>query len=307
MPGQRRPPRVIAVVVTFEPVVEDTTRLLTALRPQVADIVVVDNGSAPERLDALRNAAQSLEVSVVALESNRGVAAAQNLGIAWIRERGAEFALLFDQDSLPAPDMVDRLLDGYVRARSESSLVAGVGPITMDERSAGAPLLFESHRWGPRRADIPSNDGALVPVTFLLASGCLIPVEALDAVGPMNEQWFIDHIDLEWGLRAAKAGLAMYGVVGARLQHSLGDSTAHIPGRARKVHIHSPVRNYYMARNTVLLTRSGLMGPAWRLGYALWIVKYAVFYVTCQRPRLRRLRQLIRGLADGLTSRTGPR
>jgi rhamnosyltransferase len=307
MPGPRTPPRVLAVVVTYEPVVENTARLLTALRPQVAGIVVVDNGSAPARLHALRSAAQSVGASLVALESNRGVAAAQNLGIAWIRERGAEFALLFDQDSLPAPDMVDRLLDGYARAHSESNPVAGVGPITVDERSAGAPLLFESRRWGPRRADVPSDDGALVPVTFLLASGCLIPVEALDAIGPMKEEWFIDHIDLEWGLRAAKAGLAMYGVVGARLQHSLGDSTVHIPGRARNVHIHSPVRNYYMTRNTVLLARSGLMRPAWRLGYALWIVKYAVFYTTCQRPRLRRLSQLMRGLADGLTSHTGPR
>src|SRR5665648_984549 len=102
----------------------------------------------------------------------------------------------------------------------------------------------------------------------------------LDEVGPMNEAWFIDHIDLEWGLRARRAGHSLYGVVGARLTHSLGDRTQRIPGRERDVHIHSPERNYYMARNTVLLVRSGLMTTWWKLGYAGWITKYSVFYLS---------------------------
>jgi rhamnosyltransferase len=98
----------------------------------------------------------------------------------------------------------------------------------------------------------------------------------------------------------------MYGVPTARLGHHLGDRTVRLPGRRHGVHIHSPVRNYYMSRNTLLLVRSGLLPPAWRVGYVFWIIKYAVFYVLMIRPRWERCRLLVRGLADGLRGRTGP-
>lgn len=302
---------VIAVVVTYCPTRGTTEGLLRALAPQVSDLVVVDNGSPEPTVTGLHTTIDVGGTTLIALGTNRGIAAAQNVGIAWARERGAAFVLLSDQDSLPAPDMVDRLLAGHKQATKEAGYAgrrppAAVGPVTVDARNQAAALLFSDHRWGPRRAELPSQEGALVEATFLIASGCLIPLAVLDEVGPMNEAWFIDHIDLEWGLRARRAGYALYGVVGAGLGHALGDRTQRIPGRERDVHIHSPVRNYYMARNTVLLIRSELMRASWRWGYAAWIAKYTFFYVLAVRPRLRRARLLCRGLWHGLRGRTGP-
>lgn len=298
---------VVAVVVTYQPDLAATAALLGALVPQVAHTVVVDDGSDPATATALRTTAQDLGAEVVTSVSNRGIAAAQNTGIARARERGAAFVLLSDQDSVPAPDMVERLLAGYRRLSQEAAAapVAGVGPLTVDPRNEGATLLFAARRWGPRRATLPAPPATSVDVAFLIASGCLLPMAAIDAVGPMNEDWFIDHIDLEWGLRAHRAGWRLAGITDARLRHSLGDRTQRIPGRERDVHIHSPARNYYMARNTVLLIRSGLLPPAWRWGYAAWITKYSVFYVLAVAPRLRRARLLARGLRHGLRGRTG--
>lgn len=303
--------RVVAVVVTYHPDVPVTAALLRSLAGQAHGVVVVDNGSPADAVARLQDECAALPVAeLVALGANRGIAAAQNVGTTRARALGADAVLLSDQDSLPADDMVDRLLEGLDRAHSEAAAgrlapPAAVGPVSTDERNAGAPLLFSDHRWGPRRATVPAEPGTLVPATFLLASGCLVPVSALDAVGPMNDDWFIDHIDLEWGLRARRAGLGLYGVVGAAMAHSLGDRTQHIPGRARDVHIHSPVRNYFMVRNTVLLIRSGLMPVAWRWGYAAWITKYAGFYVLAVAPRRRRAALLLRGVTDALRGRTG--
>lgn len=296
---------VVAVVVTYCPDVAATTVLLRALAPQVDTVVLVDNGSDEDAVAALRAELTASGGELIALGDNLGIARAQNLGIERARALGARAVLLSDQDSVPEPDMVRRLREGLGRARTEHGTVAAVGPVTVDERNAGAALLFSDHRWGPRRATVPARDGALVPATFLIASGCLVDVSALDVVGGMNEAWFIDHIDLEWGLRARRAGFGSYGVVGARLAHSLGDRVQRIPGRERDVHIHSPVRNYYMARNTVLLIRSGLLRFAWQVGYVAWIVKYAAFYVLAVAPRARRARLLLRGFADGLRGRAG--
>ena len=302
---------VAAVVVTYRPEAEATSALLRALAPQVRDVVVVDNGSPDATVEILRAITTEVGATLLPLGSNLGIAAAQNAGIAWARGRDARFVLLSDQDSLPAADMVDRLVAGFARGTADSARgarppVAAVGPVTMDERNEGAALLFSAQRWGPRRATIPAKEGSLVEAAFLIASGCLIDRAALDAVGSMNEKWFIDHIDLEWGLRARRAGYGLYGVVGAGLSHALGDRTQNIPGRARDVHIHSAVRNYYMARNTVLLIRSGLMSAWWRWGYAGWITKYTVFYVLAVQPRALRARLLVLGLWHGLRGRTGP-
>lgn len=298
--------KVIAVIVTHRPEIRATRALLEDLAPQVDDVVVVDNGSPPESVSALLEATGALGMTLLDLGSNRGIGAAQNAGIGWARERDADFLLLSDQDSIPADDMVARLLAGFSRAVATGLPVAAVGPITVDKRNGDAVLLFSEQRWGPRRAHVPDEVGALVPAAFLIASGCLISAPALDAVGVMNEPWFIDHIDLEWGLRARNAGYTLYGVADAYLRHELGDRVQRIPGRPRDVHIHSAVRNYYMARNTVLLIRSGLMKRQWCWGYAAWITKYIVFYILSVPPRSVRARLLLQGLRDGLRGRTGP-
>lgn len=297
---------VTAVVVTFQPDVDALAALLRALAPQVDHLVVVDNASEAALVHDVENLAAQVGATVVPLPANTGIGAAQNVGIARAQALGATAVLLSDQDSLPAPTMVAELLAGLRRAREAGAEVAAVGPVTVDERAPGSTLLFAARRWGPRRAAVPEDSDALVPVVFLLASGELIPREALERVGPMNEAWFIDHVDLEWGLRAGRAGLTMYGVPRARLGHHLGDRTVRLPGRRHEVHIHSPTRNYYMARNTLLLVRSGLLPVPWRIGYVAWIVKYSVFYVLMVRPRGRRLRLLARGLSDGVRGRTGP-
>lgn len=305
------PSDVVAVVVTYRPSQAEIEALLRALANQVGSVVVVDNGSAETTVVELRAVAAELGIVILSLGSNRGLGAAQNIGIDWAREQRARFVLLCDQDSLPASDMVQRLLDGFARGASEAIAgrarpLAAVGPITIDQRNPGAPLLFSAHRWGPRRAVVPTDTGALVDAAFLIASGCLIDLTALDQIGPMNETWFIDHLDLEWGLRATRAGYRLCGVVGSSLAHSLGDRTQRIPGRGRDVHIHSPARNYFMARNTVLLIRSGLMSGWWALGYVAWIAKYGVFYVLAVPPRRTRAVLLLQGLWHGLRGRSGP-
>ena len=225
-------PRVVAVVVTYQPDVTLTAPLLHALADQCAAVLVVDNGSEPARGERLRAACEATGAELIELGRNEGIARAQNIGIARALDDGAGAVLLSDQDSLPAPDMVERLLDGLDRATARSRAVAAVGPLSTDTRSATEQMVYVSRTWGPRRARPEESRDGLVEAAFLIASGCLVTAAALRDVGPMNEAWFIDHVDLEWGLRARRAGYALYAVTEARLDHELGDRLAKIPGRA---------------------------------------------------------------------------
>jgi len=299
-------PRVVAVVVTYQPDVTLTAPLLHALADQCAAVLVVDNGSEPARGERLRAACEATGAELIELGRNEGIARAQNIGITRALDDGAGAVLLSDQDSLPAPDMVERLLDGLDRATARGRAVAAVGPVSTDTRSATEQMVYVSRTWGPRRARPEESRDGLVEAAFLIASGCLVTAAALRDVGPMNEAWFIDHVDLEWGLRARRAGYALYAVTEARLDHELGDRLAKIPGRAQEVHVHSPVRTYFISRNTVLLVRSGLMGWRWSVGYVVWLLKYVAFNVVVPAGRLRRATLMARGLRDGVLGRTGP-
>src|SRR5690606_11489778 len=231
--------RVTAVVVTYEPTTEVTVPLLEELAAQCGAVVVVDNGSAADRRESLQEACARLVAELVELPENRGIAAAQNVGIR--RAQGADYVLLMYQDSLPAPDMVARLVAGARGAVAAGRAVGAVGPVSADTRSSTEQMVYVSRTWGPRRATAQELDAERLETAFLLASGCLVPTPVLATVGLMNEAWFIDHVDLEWGLRVRRAGYTLFAVPDAHLAHSLGDRLTKLPGRAQEVHVHSPV------------------------------------------------------------------
>lgn len=305
-PSRPRPgskPVVVAVAVTYNPDPEVFANLLAALSDQVSHLVVVDNGSANRNEVAALTRARS--GTYIQLGKNTGIAAAQNRGVITAKRLGATHVLLSDQDSLPAPNMVEKLLACFERASADGP-VGAAGPVPVDER-AGDPeaLVYSFTRWGPKRREIP-GPGETLQVPFVLASGSLVSMDALSKVGPFDEPLFIDHVDLAWGLRATEAGYRILVCGDSILYHSLGDSVAAVPGRRRLVHVHSPVRNYYMMRNTLFLQRARFLPARWKVGYLAWMGKYFAYYLLLARGRRTRLRYLTKALRDGITGRGGP-
>lgn len=295
---------VVAVVVTYHPS-RTSSSLIHVLSDQCGHVVVVDNGSNDSELADLRSACRQSCSTLVELGRNTGIAAAQNIGIARARDRGARLLLLSDDDSRPPADMVVRLLEG-MQVVGAHSRVAAVGPLVGEEKPGGDQLVYVARRWGPRRASPEELRQPALEVPFLIASGCLIDLEALDVIGPMDVELFIDHVDLQWGLRARRAGYSLYVVTDAHMAHNLGDETTHIRGRTQPVHVHAPLRNYYLARNTVTLVKGNLMPICWRIGYVVWLAKYSAFNVLLADRRRERVGLLLHGILDGLRGRGGP-
>lgn len=310
--AQPAPPRapanaVAAVVVTYHPD-ETAPALIGELARQCQWVLVVDNGSTDTELEAIRRACRPAGTSLIVNGANLGIAAAQNIGIAAARRAGARWVLLSDDDSAPAPGMVASLLESLTAPRPRPERpTAAVGPLVGEEREGHDQLVYVPRRWGPRRATPEELAQPLLRAAFLIASGCLVSMEALDRVGGMNEELFIDHVDLEWGLRARRAGYELVVDTRTPMVHSLGDEVVRLPGRRQPVHIHGPVRNYYLARNTIALIASGLLPPAWRVGYLVWLAKYSAFNALLADKRPQRARALAQGLAHGLRGRLGPR
>lgn len=300
--------KVHCIIVTYNPCA-GIGKLISVLSAQSTKVTVVDNASRPENFANLKNGEQNRNTEIVRLTKNMGIAYAQNVGIKKAIAAGADFVLLSDQDSLPYPDLISRLLHCYFRekekARFGRDLPGAVGPHIKDSHRHGDDLVYVSTKWGPRRAPAEAFTHDTVETAFLLASGCLIPVSALKTVGLMNESYFIDHVDLEWCLRARKKHYRTFVAADTVLPHTLGEGTRKIPLRRQPAHLHKPFRCYYLTRNTLLLVKSGLLNRHWKIGYLFWLLKFSLYNSIFADNSRERRRFVLRGIADGITDKSG--
>jgi rhamnosyltransferase len=294
---------VVGVVVTYEPDLAKLDVLLSALRQQLTKVVVVDNGSSLDIEQSISAALRSdAWCQVVRQHSNLGIAAAQNIGIELARKAGAAFVILFDQDSEPAPDMVQNLLDVATAQSLMGVSVAAVGPRYTDERQDNPPPFIRIRGISVERQACDS-ESSVVEVDYLIASGSLIPMATLDAIGPMREDLFIDYVDIEWGLRAKMAGFQSFGVCGAKMRHDLGNEPIDFFGR--KIPLHSPLRHYYHFRNAVRLYCETGLPLNWKIadGWRLFL-KYGA-YTLLAKPRHQHWWMMSLGIVHGLRGRMG--
>ncbi len=284
---------VCAVIVTYHPSVAMLTNLQNVMA-EVQGLVVVDNGSGANELDALRAASQELGFHLIENGTNLGIAEALNQGVRWAKTEGYPWVLLLDQDS--------RMSDGFVEAMLETWLfhpkpdqAVSIHPRYFD------PVIGRFGIYAPRAAD-----GSPV---WSMTSGALMPVWIFDKIGWFLSDFFIDWVDIEYCFRIRKAGYLIAESQQAVLVHAPGrTSPACVFGFQFWPSHHSPARRYYMFRNRVVVFRKYLFS----LPYMTLKAMSASFRdtVKCflgEKDRTRKFRSFLRGTWDGLIGRMGMR
>jgi rhamnosyltransferase len=295
-----------AVVVSYNPELERLRDLVEVVALQVAEVVIIDNASSSNITSILDNSKAS-NVAIITLPENYGIATAQNVGIERAIQSGANYVYLSDQDSLPSSSLIAELLPAFLSGGRAP--VAAVGPAIIDERT-GQVSSFMVERSGVPRLWKPSEVGKnvekTVEVEYLIASGTLLSVEAIKHIGGMRSRYFIDHVDTEWFFRARKAGYVLLAVPEARLIHKLGDEVKPVWFfGSRQVIYHSPLRNYYLFRNTLLMLRDVSMSWRWRVAFIRCLIQRAVYFLMFASPRSVRLQRMLVGLLHGFRGMGG--
>ena len=252
------PRRVVAVVVTFNRL-GLLQRLVERLRevPQVDEVLVVDNASSDGTGAWLAEAAAAPGTPLQArtLERNVGGAGGFHDGLEWAVERDADLVWLMDDDGLPEPDCLARLL-------AEDGLDFW-GPLVVDEADPGR-LVFPIRLPGGTRvvhhlADVERAGGARGRLDDIVIpfNGVLVTRELVQRIGLPRSEFFIWGDDHEYRLRAEKAGARIATVTGARVHHpSVGElGTPMMGGRTTYNHSPSELKAYCMARNNTVNLR----------------------------------------------------
>lgn len=291
---------VVAIIVTHQPKLKEVFRLVDRLNHQVESIAVIDNGSTVDiGIDKTGHLIGAFEL--IQLHENRGVAAAQNMGIQLARSKQARAVLLMDQDSIPAPDMVTNLLSAMNQKKSEGERIAAVGPCFTDIKEDKFFPFAKLIGWRLCQVLCPENE--VVEVGHLISSGCLILLDVVDEIGGMEESLFIDYVDIEWCLRASRAGYKTFGVGSARMIHDLGDSSINLWGRSFPVH--TAQRYYYIVRNGIWLILQNWVPINWKIADTIRLIKIYIIFSLFAGSKFDNWIMMTKGLWHGITNQMG--
>lgn len=293
---------VCAAIVTYHPDLDLLRTVLAAVRDQVGRVLVFDNASSGDALEAFWQDIRDARVEVIRSPENVGLGRAINRAADYARTRGFQHLLIMDQDSIVDPDMV-ATLRGRLIDLQRAHRVAAVGPQFRDQRTGEqAPFV----RIGfPLNHKLFGGPGQAVACDFLISSGTLLPLEVLDHVGGMDEGLFIDNVDIEWGSRARYRGFKLFGICDAGMRHRIGDLVRVSPLLPRAVVVHSPTRLYYMMRNRVLLYQRAEVPRLWMAQDVPRLVMKFLSTALFIKPRAAYVASMLRGLRDGLRGRDG--
>lgn len=219
------------------------------------EVIVVDNASNDASADMV--AREFPRVCLVRSASNLGFAAAANVAM---REARSRTVLLLNPDTTVPDGAIDRLLTFL----DEHSVVGACGPALVypDGRFQCCGYRFPSfasewrdatgdwwrrgpfRRWRGRR---PVEPG---PVEWVSGACVLVRRDVLTRVGLFDEQFYLYGEELDWFVRAGRAGIATWIVPSVEVVHHLGQSAATVGAWASAHLLRTRLQYYWTHRGT---------------------------------------------------------
>ena len=246
-------------------------------------------------------------VEILELGENLGVAAALNRGVTLAAERGYDWALLFDQDTDAAEDLVETFAQAFTGLHHEriGTLFPKAGNAFRPSLT-NPPLRWVNHNLAPPPPEEMEQE--LVPVDSSLTSGSLLRVNAFLETEGFREDLFVDYVDHEFNLRLRRSGWDLYCVTAAEVLHRLGAEREVKTLRGPEIYReHSPFRYYYIARN-LLFCHLNLFEDGGSTPWVLAKIGAATLRILRHDShRAAALCYICRGVFDGLLGRMGPR
>jgi rhamnosyltransferase len=290
---------VLAIIVTYHPELVHLNKLINVLLKQVEGLLIIDNNTPDFRVCTIDELSPKLEV--ILNPDNVGLATAYNQGYFTAKTRGYSHIILFDQDSMPADNMIANLYSAITDRNDPVFTVAAAGPKYTDIKGQKLSPFVRIKDFHLERIDCSESE--VVEVDHLISSGSLIDLRALDRVGNFVDGLFIDCVDTEWCLRVRHHGLKIVGVGNALMTHNIGDRYLNVLGR--QLPFHTPLRLRYQFRNQVWIIKQFWVGWRWRIIDSIRCIKLIAVYVIFAPNKFNNLTAITKGIIDGIINRMG--
>ncbi|HRC26266.1 MAG TPA: glycosyltransferase family 2 protein [Alphaproteobacteria bacterium] len=223
-----------------------------------ARIYVVDNGSGDGSTEAIRTAHP--DITVLDAGGNVGFAAGNNVAL---RRVDTPYVMLLNSDAFLQAGALRRLVD----LMEANPKVGVVGPRVLNPDGTDQdypfrfPSILEMIRRAVAGAQFPARGrDPHEPITLPRIHGCCLMTRkaVLDAVGLLDERFWMYDEDVDWCLRAGAAGWVLWLVPDATVIHLGGQTSGRSPSgrRAEKtVRKFNPLMTYELRKSRYILYR----------------------------------------------------
>lgn len=284
------------IMVLYRPDWDTTGKAIATLAAQVDELCIVDN--TPDT-DNTPNLPASENITYIPLKENRGIAAAQNIGVRHFLDKDFDFVLFSDQDSEAPAGIVSELLNGHKILEEQGIKIATVGTRAINKQT-GKPYPPKSKELGlPIEMKGDNTPPDITECYSVISSMSLTSTISLRLVGGFDESLFIDGVDHEWCWRAwHMKRLRSFIVETAKINHMLGEGDRKIGNK--EISIASAFRVYYQFRNFLWLRDRDYTPKFWiKKNDPKFLVK-TIYYPLFVKPRKLFLKNILRGIKDGL-------
>lgn len=200
----------------------DTIDCIERLLDQdVGKIIIVENSADPSEEKTLRvffSACPAVEV--LATGNNLGFAGGVNFALKQMLPLGFQEFIILNNDTLPASDLVVKIIDS-----AESRSLDLASPIIF--RYPEKDILWSKGNYYNRWTGMVfTRSVAFLPGDFFYLTGCCLYVHrrVFDAIGMLDESFFMYGEDVEFCHRATLKGFSLGVVEGINLYHKTGSS-----------------------------------------------------------------------------------
>lgn len=233
----------------------DTLECLKSLRqidyPNF-DVIVVDNGSSDESVQAIR--VQFPEVIVLETGENLGFAGGNNVGMRYALNKGVEYAFLLNNDTVVDSQILKNFVSAYSIVRQKGILGAKIYHYSETNKIwyAGAKWINKISAFehiGQGCIDDGQDFNSLIETDYACGCALFICKEIMNQVGLFDEKYFLIFEETDLCYRARRAGYKSFFVPEAKVWHKISTSFG---GEM------SPLYNYYLMRNKLLWAEKNL-------------------------------------------------
>jgi rhamnopyranosyl-N-acetylglucosaminyl-diphospho-decaprenol beta-1,3/1,4-galactofuranosyltransferase len=290
----------VAVVVVTHNRADLLTEMLDGLARQTRApdlVIVIDNASTDHTREVLEHA-PNLDLVTLHMDDNLGGAGGFHLGVRTAYERGFDRIWLMDDDVVPAPDCLEVLMTQdeaclmSVREDTHGRLV---------EKAATNFDLGRARSIRPKRSMVETDYGTRaamperVELHVVAFEGYLFRREVVDAIGLPDPSYFIFYDDVDFALRARRAGYRIWAIRDAVLVRQLDFSQQHAL---------DTWKGYYMYRN--LFAVHFRYGASTLVRAKPYAIAAAVVALSPMRGGRAEASNVIRAIKDARTMRAIP-
>jgi rhamnosyltransferase len=250
-------------------------------------VAIANNGMTESDLKSIQ---YYKDIIIIGNGMNVGLAKAMNDAVYALMKNSPEIDsyFLLDQDSKPDYSLPNSLRESYF-LNCEKNKVACLGPRIHDEKSS-LPIVERSVRFKEAQT--------------IATSGTLIPRDKFEEIGSLKEELFIDCIDHEWCFRARSQGMKIVIDNNLIMKHNMGEDGIDWFGSYKPIY-RSPIRHYYIVRNSVVMLKTQYIPISWRILEYFKLIRRVVFYVVFSTNRIKTTKNIFQAIGDGVIGKLG--